>query len=410
MPVSEGVERKRVATSHGRYYSARIAAQRRKKLIIIQNLRRMKGTWGLRTSPVKLEGKGISEKEALAVLVGTQIGAGVLGLPYAAAKVGLIPAIGVLIGVMALMLGTAFITLRFSAEMGGAQMSTIANRTLGRAGGWLMYLSITLMSFGALLAYVAGMGQVFSSLFGVSDTVGGFIFWALASIVVYHGLEASGKTELIMSYLMLALFVGVTLMLVPHAKLENGLYADLSGILSITGVAIFALGCHTIIPDVYKGLGSYERTKRVVVLAFLIPTAIYAVFMASFLLVFGRGTPQVATQGLEVLYGRLGWLVGNLIPLLAITTSYIGIALAQQSNSEEFVRLRRPVAWSLTVIPPALVYFAGVRNFADVLAFAGDTGDMLAFIVLPLLIWGVGKIRGVRARAGKKAPKSLPSP
>jgi tyrosine-specific transport protein len=184
MPVSNGVERKWVATSHGRYYSARIAAQRRKKLIIIQNLRRRKGAWGLRTSPIKLEGRGVSEREALAVLVGTQIGAGVLGLPYAAAKVGLLPAIGVLLGVMALMLGTAFITLRFSAEMGGAQMSTIAQKTLGKAGGWLMYGSITLMSFGALLAYVAGMGGVFSSLFGMSDTLGAAIFWVMASKII----------------------------------------------------------------------------------------------------------------------------------------------------------------------------------------------------------------------------------
>jgi len=292
-----------------------------------------------------------------------------------------------------LMLWTALIVLRFSVGMGGAQMSTIANRTLGKAGGLLMYLSISLMSFGALLAYVAGMGQVFSSLFGVSDTLGGFIFWVLASLVVYHGLEASGKTELIMSYMMLTLFIGVTLMLIPHTRLSNGLYTDLSGILSITGVAIFALGCHTIIPDVYKGLGSYEKTRKVVVLAFLIPTLVYAVFMASFLLVFGRSTPQVATMGLEEIYGRVGWLVGNLIPLLAITTSYIGIALAQQSNSEEFVRLKRPVAWGLTVIPPAIVYFAGIKNFADVLAFAGDTGDMMAFIILPVLIWIVSKIK-----------------
>jgi len=115
--------------------------------------------------------------------------------------------------------------------------------------------------------------------------------------------------------------------------------------------------------------------------------------MTAFLLAFGRDTPQIATQGLETLYGHFGRVVGNLIPLLAITTSYIGIALAQQSNSEEFVGLKRPVAWGLTVIPPALVYFAGVRNFADVLAFAGDTGDLMAFIVLPILIWLVDRLR-----------------
>jgi len=393
MPITDGTPRSKVTTSHGRYYSERLAAQRRKKLVLIQNLRKRKAVRGLRISTIRVEKKRITKGEALAILVGTQIGAGVLGLPYAASKVGLIPAMLVLFGVMVLMLGTAFIVLKFSAGMGGAQMSTIAQRVLGKTGGWLMYVSIFIMSFGAILAYIAGMGSVFANLFGISETAGAFIFWVLASIVVYSGLEASGKTELAMSYLMLALFIAVTVMLIPHAKLSNGLYTDLSGILSITGVAIFALGCHTVIPDVYKGLGSYEETKKVLVWAFLIPTAIYAIFMTAFLLAFGKNTPQIATQGLQLLYGKLGKIIGNLIPLLAITTSYIGIALAQQSNNEEFVKLKRPLAWGLTVIPPAVVYFAGIKNFADVLAFAGDTGDMMAFIILPILIWVVAKLR-----------------
>ena len=167
----------------------------------------------------------------------------------------------------------------------------------------------------------------------------------------------------------------------------------MGGILSITGVAIFALGCHTVIPDVYRGLGDYDKAKKVVILAFLIPAIIYAIFMSAFLLVFGKDTPQIATQGLKILYGRLGMIIGNLIPLLAITTSYIGLGLAQQSNSREFLKLKKPVAWAITTIPPIAVYLAGIKNFADVLAFAGNTGDLIAFILLPILMWIAEKIR-----------------
>ncbi len=387
MPVSDGVPRKKVTTTHGRYYAERQALSRRKKILIIQLLRRRKGTKALRTSTIKVTKARITKGEALSILIGTQIGAGVLGLPYAASKVGLIPALGVLIGVMVLMLGTALIVLKMSASMGGAQMSTLAERTLGKAGGWTMYVSILIMSFGALLAYVSGMGSVFSNLFGISQTLGAVIFWVLASLVVWYGLEASGKTELIMSFVMLFLFVGVALMLAPHAKLSNALYSNFRGILAITGVAVFALGCHTVIPDVYKGLGSYEDTKKVVILAFIIPTVIYGMFMAVFLLAFGKQTPQIATLALKSLYGRMGEIIGNLIPLLAITTSYIGIALAQESNSKEFARMSKPVAWALTVVPPLAVYLAGIKNFADVLAFAGDTGDLMSFIILPIAMY-----------------------
>ena len=152
----------------------------RRERLLLQLMRKQIKIFTLRISTIKVE-KPITPKEGLAILIGTQVGAGVLGLPYAASKVGLIPGFGILIGVMLLMLFTALIVLKLSAEMRGAQMSTIAQRTLGKAGGWTMYLSIVLMSFGALLAYVAGMGSVFASLFGFNETIGGFIFWILAS-------------------------------------------------------------------------------------------------------------------------------------------------------------------------------------------------------------------------------------
>ncbi len=360
--------------------------RRKRKKILMHILRKRKKIVTLRTSTIRVRKAKITPGEGLAILIGTQIGAGVLGLPYAAAQVGLVLATGILIGVMILLLFTALIVLKFSVAMDGAQMSTIAQRMLGRAGGWVMYVSIFIMSFGALLAYVAGMGSVLSNLLNINDTLGAAVFWVFASAIIYKGLEASGKTELIMSYVMLFLFVSVIFMLVPHAKLENGLYMNMGGILAITGVAIFSLGSHTVIPDVYRGLGSYEKTKKVVILAFLIPTFIYGVFMAVFLLVFGKDTPQIATQGLSQIYGNLGSIIGNIIPLLAITTSYIGIGLANQSNTREFLKIKTPIAWAMTTLPPLVIYLAGIRNFADVLAFAGDTGDMTSFIILPLMM------------------------
>ena len=378
----------------------KISASQKRKLLkrrrlkrertLLQLMRTHTKTFTLKISTIKVE-KTITPKEGLAILIGTQVGAGVLGLPYAASKVGLIPALGILTGAMMLMLFTALIVLKLSVEMRGAQMSTIAQKTLGRIGGWTMYLSIVLMSFGALLAYLAGMGSVFASLFGINETFGAVIFWILASLVIYMGLAASGKTELVMSYLMLMLFIGIAIMLLPHAKLDNGLYIEAGGFFSMAGVAIFSLGCHTVIPDVYKGIGDYDKAKKVVIAAFLTPALTYAIFMSAFLLVFGTDTPEIATQGLETIYGKVGNIIGNAIPLIAITTSYIGVGLAQQSNSREFLRLKKPAAWALTAVPPIIVYLLGVKNFADVLAFVGGTGDMLAFIILPILILLVKK-------------------
>ena len=375
-----------------KYDSARkrkILKRRRltRERIQLNIIRRNTKIAAFRISTIKVEKLRITPIEGIALIVGTLVGAGILSLPYAASKVGLIPAMGILVGVMLLMLFTALIVLKLSAEMGGAQMSTIAQKTLGKAGGWIMFISIMIMGFGAFLAYISGIGSIFTVLFGMNEIFGAIVFWALASYVIFKGLEASGKTELIMSMALLTVFIVVTGMLVPHARLENALYIDFGGIVSIIGVVIFAFGAHTIIPDVYRGIGSYKKTKKVVIFAFLIPAAIYAVFMIIFLMAFGKNTPEIATQGLESIYNEMGKIIGNALPLIAITTSYIGLGLAQQSNSKEFLKLKKPVAWALTVVPPILVYLAGVRNFADVLSFAGNTGDLVAFIILPILIW-----------------------
>jgi len=371
-------------------YARKKKILKRRKLqrerILLHQIRRNTKIATFRISTIKVEKLRISPLEGLALIVGTLVGAGVLGLPYAASKVGLIPAIGILFGVMLLMLFTALIVLKLSAEMGGAQMSTIAQNTLGKAGGWIMFISIMIMGFGAFLAYISGIGSIFTTLFGINEIFGAILFWILASSIIYLGLEASGKTELIMSMVLLVVFIGVTGMLIPHASLENALYVDLSGILSIIGVVIFAFGAHTIIPDVYRGIGSYKKTKKVIILAFLIPAAIYAIFMVIFLMTFGKNTPEIATQGLEAIYNEWGKIVGNALPLIAITTSYIGLGLAQQSNSKEFLSLKKPTAWALTVVPPLIIYLLGVRNFADVLSFVGNTGDLIAFIILPILI------------------------
>ncbi len=361
--------------------------QLQRQRILLHQIQKNTKTAAFRTSTIKVEKLKISPLEGIALIVGTLVGAGVLSLPYAASKVGLIPAISILFGVMLLTLFTALIVLKLSAEQGGAQMSIIAKGSLGKAGGWLMFLSIMLMGFGAFLAYISGIGTLFTALFGINEVIGALLFWILASTIIYKGLEASGKTELIMSFLLLLIFIGVTTMLVPHANVQNALYTDVTGIFSMIGVVIFAFGAHTIIPEVYNGIGSYKKTKNVIILAFLIPTAIYAVFMITFLMVFGKNTPEIATQGLESIYNEWGAIIGNTLPLIAITTSYIGLGLAQQSNSKEFLKIKKPTAWALTVVPPLVIYLLGVRNFADVLSFSGNTGSLIAFIVLPILIW-----------------------
>ena len=93
------VDSNKISVSQKRKLLKRKRLQRER--LLLQIMRKQIKIFTLRISTIKVE-KTITPKEGLAILIGTQVGAGVLGLPYAASQVGLIPAFGIIVGVMCL--------------------------------------------------------------------------------------------------------------------------------------------------------------------------------------------------------------------------------------------------------------------------------------------------------------------
>ena len=62
--------------------------------------------------------------------------------------------------------------------------------------------------------------------------------------------------------------------------------------------------------------------------------------------------------------------MGLVLPLAAICTSYMGIALSEVDNIKEFLRINKLYAWALTVVPSLLIHFAGLKSFVNALWLA----------------------------------------
>lgn len=329
--------------------------------------------------------KKLTLAEASAILIGTQIGAGVLGLPSAFKEAG-IAGVGVIVAVGLLTLLTALFILELAVQKGGT-MTSLARETLGEVGGWLMLMSISVLSYGALIAYIAGSGEIISSLTGLNTTMGSLIFWGVMSWIVLMGLKASGEVELGLNFLLLgALSMAVALML-PKAAPQNLKNFDGGALISGVGVAIFAYVSHMVVPEMYRGLGDAEKTKKAVLVGYLVPMVFYALFVVAFVGALGRGTPELATAVLEDYYGTLGKVLGLLLPLAAISTSFIGIGLAQMDNLREALNLNKKASWTLTVVPPLIIYFAGLKSFISALWLAGTFGGLLYAGILPVLMY-----------------------
>ena len=140
--------------------------------------------------------KSLSFLEGVAMIVGTNIGAGVLSIAYASSKAGFLPLLFWLVLVGSLttitMLYVAESTLRTRAHL---QLSGLAKRYVGGPGARLMFASVCVNSVGALTAYMTGSGKLLQSLFGISPALGSLLFFVPAAGVLYLGLKAIGRGE-----------------------------------------------------------------------------------------------------------------------------------------------------------------------------------------------------------------------
>lgn len=132
--------------------------------------------------------------EGVSLIVGANIGAGILSLAFGAKNAGwpVLVFWVIVAGIFTTisMLYVADTTLRTKKDY---QLSGLAEKYVGKLGSWLMFLSVTVNSIGALIAYTAGSGSILAEFFSIPPTLGSIIFFIPAIIVVWFKSYRSGR-------------------------------------------------------------------------------------------------------------------------------------------------------------------------------------------------------------------------
>ncbi|MEK7102635.1 MAG: aromatic amino acid transport family protein, partial [Patescibacteria group bacterium] len=120
--------------------------------------------------------------EAIAVVVGAIVGAGVLAIPYAVAQVGFGVGLLYIIGLGVVMLALHILLGEIVARTKGAlQLPGLARKYLGRGGEIIMSGIFFFSIYSALLAYMIGQGEVLAALFGGAPFWWSIIFFAVGA-------------------------------------------------------------------------------------------------------------------------------------------------------------------------------------------------------------------------------------
>ncbi|OGM99250.1 MAG: hypothetical protein A2915_02720 [Candidatus Yanofskybacteria bacterium RIFCSPLOWO2_01_FULL_41_34] len=325
---------------------------------------------------------------SVAVLVGTMVGVGVFGIPFVFSKAGFwvgflfLVFIGFIMLLLDLMYGE--VVLRTNEEH---QITGYTDKYLGPWFKRVIFFSVALSLYSALLAYVVIAGDflnnIFSSVFYASPASYSLVFFVVLSVLVLLGIKRISWVEL----LLVVLFTGVVILIfsLGFNKINLSNFTEIQPEFWFLpyGVLLFAFAGFSAIPIQRNILKNREtELKSSIFLAVLLTGALYLLFAFTVLGISGSVTTPDAISGLyEFLGGKIIFL-GSLFGILAVSTSFLMLGSAFLDMFHLDYNISRRWAWILVVAPPLVLFLGGLRTFIEIISLAGSVAIGLEGIVL----------------------------
>lgn len=336
--------------------------------------------------------------EAVAIIVGANVGSGILGLAYSSRLAGW-PILVLWLAVAGLfttfsMLYVAESTLRTKKPL---QLPGLAEKYVGKVGSVLIFISVCANSIGCMVAYTTGSGNILCTLLGLPNWAGSLLFTVPCVLVVWFGLKATGLWEKFMSTGMVVLLgiIVIASFLSGKADVSRAVYANWTYAVPLLSSAIFCYIAQYAVPELARGMRHTPKKLPVaIILGMFITGVLLAVVPLAVLSLTGaEEVTQVATLAWGQALGTWALYTANIFALCAMMTSYWAVGGSMLTNIVDMFKLKdekdtktRLIAIACTVLPPFILAYAGLVSFVDAIGWAGTFGGVIMSIVPVLML------------------------
>lgn len=337
----------------------------------------------------------ISMLQGAALIFGTNIGAGVLSLPYATKNGGfLVLFITLLIGGVLTcmsMLYVAEVSMRTKEPL---QLSGLAEKYLGQTGRWLAFLAVTILGVAAMTAYAAGSGEVLYELLGIPKLAGTLVFFAIGTLIILKGLQATGIVEgiltsgmvIVLAILCIWTFVG------PGITFSNLWILNPYFLIPVGNMVMFTFLAQFVVPEVARGLAHKPKAvPRAIVLGMLGVGFVEGIVPFAALGLLGMGVDEMVTVSWGKVLGPAAYYMANVFALIAMFTSLVTIAYTSMRNITDMCHWREDgrhriyaIIWA--TVPPVFIAVFGLGGIVSAMTYAGGfSGSIMSILPVFLL-------------------------
>ena len=339
---------------------------------------------------------------SIAMVIGTAVGAGIFGIPYAFAHVGALAGMFYLIilggGVVLITLAYAEVVLR---TKGRHQFFGYAERYLGKKAKILCSFILIFGIIGSLIAYIIEVGTfshaLLAGIFGGQVIHYSLAFFVLASGAVYFGLGMVVKLEKFMVFFLLFVVASMCAIGLPKVDFNNLKVAlfETNYILPY-GVILFAAGAASIVPELKDALGKRKKyIGKVVIIGMGLTMFIFAAFALIILGATGSRVTESAMIGAGEVLGKGVLYLGSIFGILAMSTSFLSLGLVLRNAFMRDFNISKNLAWLAVFVPPLVIVLLSLTSFIQVIGIVGAVLGSLEGIII-LLLWRRAKKQGKR--------------
>lgn len=347
------------------------------------------------------------------LIAGSCIGAGMLGLPIMTGFAGFFPSFFMFFVAWLFMTATALLLVEshswFSSRV---NLLSMTQKTLGRWGKGVCWVTYLFLFYALLLAYLSQSGSLFATFTHLSfawtlpNWMGSVFFVLLFGWVVYLGTR---RVDHVNRALMVGKIVCFVLLIVAgvHFVQPTLLWRmEPQYMVSALPLLVIAFGFHNMIPSLTSYLqGDLKRVRQTIIGGSLMAFAIYLIWEVLVLgivpvegaegLVASLQQDKEASQAMAILVGNPGIrFFAQGLAFFAILTSFLaqGLSLvhflADGMKKEEGIGL-----CALALLPPLFLSLLYPQLFFAALNFAGGVCAVILFGILPACMVWIGRYR-----------------
>lgn len=345
------------------------------------------------------------------MIIGTEIGAGVLALPILIVHVGVYFGSIILVFAWALMLYTALLCCEANdAVEGDVSFATMAKKFLGKGGKIFMTIVFWITLSSIAMAYISAAGSTFNHVLSMPAGLTSTIFVVIFGICVIIGTKTVDYVNRVLLSFKLVAFLIAIIMLFSALKLINlSTSGAVTSIISSFPAIVCAFILHNIIPTIRTYLNYDKKVlRRVVIIGSMVPLVLYILWVTaiignipahgpnSFEVLFAKGNSANVGDLLNLLslnaHSNMIMATINFVATISVTTSFLGTSISLYHFVKDAFGNEKPnigthfiIPVILTFLVPLLIVLMYPDIFIITLSYAG-VGATIIFALIPILI------------------------